>query len=165
MFDSPARFFSDFPLFRRNRFQCLLVKIENHAISAITDCVRFDLYPAAQRFLEHRLELVWFLREIAGRFGRVAVRFQQRGSTRTQRPVKNNFDCTLCESVIEFIDCRSFFQKSLRIFARSVNRIDESNFRCAINVGVPDKIDIVLVAAGILDFAPAQTDLAIDPAQ
>ena len=67
--------------------------------------------------------------------------------------------------MIELIDCRSFAQEVLRILARSINRIDESNFRCAINVGVPDKIDIVLVAAGILDFAPAETDLAIDPAQ
>ena len=55
---------------RRDGFERLFVKIENQSIGAIADRVRFDLNAAAQRFFEHRPQLLWFLREKTGRVGR-----------------------------------------------------------------------------------------------
>src|SRR4029453_17676795 len=67
--------------------------------------------------------------------------------------------------MVEGINCQSRAQKVLRIFPRPINRIDESDFDFAGLECLPDKIDIVFVAAGVLNFAPAQPHLTIDPAQ
>ena len=47
MLDAPARL-ANFSLFRRNGFECLFVKIEDHSIGAIADGVRLDLNAATQ---------------------------------------------------------------------------------------------------------------------
>src|SRR5260370_29130367 len=65
----------------------------------------------------------------------------------------------------ESVQGRSLFQKVLRIFSRTKNAINKSNFDFAGLKRLLNKIDIFLVAAGILNFAPAKPDLAIDSAK
>ena len=50
----------------------------------------------------------------------------------------------------------------LRIFSGPVNRVDEPDFNFAGLKRLLNKIDIFLVAAGVLNFAPAEPHLAID---
>src|SRR6059058_6316782 len=64
--------------------------------------------------------------------------------------------------VIERVEGRSFFQQILRIFTRAKDAINKSNFDFAGLKPLLNKIDIFLVAAGVLNFAPAKPDLAID---
>ena len=73
--DAPAGL-ADFSLIRRHGLQRVFVKIEDRAIRAIADGVGFDLHAAAKRFLEDRLQLCFFLGEIAGSLRRVRIRFQ-----------------------------------------------------------------------------------------
>src|ERR1700730_9190641 len=63
------------------------------------------------------------------------------------------------------IDCGSFAQKAFRIFTWSVDRVYEPYFRFTSVEDTVNKIDIVIAAAGILDFAPAEVDLALDSSE
>src|SRR5438876_6425207 len=67
--------------------------------------------------------------------------------------------------VIERVEGRSFFQEILRIFTRAKDAINKSNFDFAGLKPLLNKIDIFLVAAGVLNFAPAETDFAIDSSE
>ena len=67
--------------------------------------------------------------------------------------------------MIECVDRRSVAQKILHIFARTVNGVDESNFDFSGFEFFPDNVDIFLVTASILDFAPAEFEFAVDSAQ
>ena len=67
--------------------------------------------------------------------------------------------------MIERVDRRSAAQKILRIFARTVDGVDESNFDFSGFEFFADNVDIFLVTSGILDFAPAEFELAVDSAQ
>src|SRR5260370_40064379 len=157
--------FADSSLLRALRAKGLLVKIENHAVRAIANRMRLDLNATAQGFLEHRFQLLGFFSEITGSFGRVTVWFQQRRAARAERAVKDHFERALREVVIVIVDGRSFFQKSLRIFPRPINRVDKADLDFAFAEKFSDKIDIVFVAAGVLNFAPAEPDLAVYPVQ
>ena len=171
--DAPARL-ADFPLVRRDGFECLFVKIENHAVGAIADCVRLDLNAAAQCFFEHRPQVFRLFGEITGSVGRVAVRFEQRRAARAERAVENDFDRALREMVIVGADYGEWrhLADGLRIswkdatlrasFARAVNGVDKPQLHFSVGVKLAHKIDIVLVAAGVLNFAPAEFDLAFD---
>src|SRR6266542_418591 len=164
VFDAPARL-ANFSVFRRNRLKRLLVKIENDAIGAIADCVRFDLDTAAQRFFEQRTQLLGFLGEKTGRVRRVVVRLQQGSATRTERAVEDDFDRALREMVMKLVNCRPSSQEILCIFARTINGIDNSYFYFPIGECFLNQFDVFHVAAGILNFAPAEPDLAIDAEQ
>src|SRR5437660_1116407 len=67
--------------------------------------------------------------------------------------------------VIERVNRRSFAQEILRILTRTVDGVNESNFDFSGFECFPDKIDIFFVAAGVLDLAPAEFNLAVDSAQ
>ena len=67
--------------------------------------------------------------------------------------------------MIERVERRSFFQKVLRIFSRAKNAIDEPDFGFAVSERLLNKSDIFLVAAGVLNFAPAEPNLAFDARQ
>src|SRR6266536_2107985 len=67
--------------------------------------------------------------------------------------------------MIERVDSGSFAQEILRILARTVDGVDESNFDFASLECLPDEIDIFFVAAGVLYSAPAEFDLAVDSPQ
>ncbi len=62
-------------------------------------------------------------------------------------------------------DCRSFVQELLSIFAGPVNRVDKPQLHFSIIEAFANYFDVIGMAAGILDFAPAETDLAIDSEQ
>ena len=121
-----------------------------------------DLDSAAECFFKHWPQLFRFFGEITGSLGRVVVRLQQRRAARTERAIKNNFDRALGEMMIERADRRAFLQKVLRVFARPINAIDQPDLCSAFAVNFFDEINVVLVTAGILNFAPAEADLAID---
>ena len=67
--------------------------------------------------------------------------------------------------VIERVDGGSFAQEILRVLTGTVDGVDESNFDFASLECILDQIDVFLVAAGVLNFAPAEFDLAVDSAQ
>src|SRR5215471_6390131 len=64
--------------------------------------------------------------------------------------------------MIETVNDRAFIQKILCIWSRPVDAIDESNPGLGIEVNLLNKIDIVFMTAGVLNFAPAESDLAIN---
>src|SRR5215213_3111117 len=68
--DAPARL-ADLSLRGRHGSESLFVEVKGNAIGAITDGVRFDLYPLLQRFDEHRQQLIGFGGEEAGSLWRV----------------------------------------------------------------------------------------------
>ena len=123
--------------------------------------MRLDLNAAAQGFLEHRVQLFGFFGEITGSFGRVTVWLQQRRAARAERAVKDHFERALREVVIVIVDGRSLFQKSLRIFPRPINRVDKAQFYFSLVETFSNYFDVVCIAAGVLNFAPAEFDLAI----
>ena len=127
--------------------------------------MRLDLNAAPQSFFEHWLQIFRLLGQIAGSVRPVAVRFQQRCATRTERAVEDNFDRALCVVMVERVDYRSFAQKTLRVVARAVNAIHKTQFHFAGFEHLVEKIDVVVMAAGVLDFAPAEFDFAIDSSQ
>src|ERR1043166_2787477 len=170
MLHSPPRLF-DWSLIRRDCFEGRFVRIENRPVRSIADRVCLNLKTAPQRLLEHWLQLFRLFGEVAGSLRGVAVRFEQCGPARTKRTVEHNFNRALSEMVIERINGRAFFQKILRVFTWTVNAIHETDFGGTISVSFLDEIDISLricghsvseVAAGVLNFAPAESDLAID---
>src|SRR5205807_4673329 len=126
------------------------------------DRVRLDLKSASQRFFKHRSQLFGLLGEVTGSVRRVVVRFQQRCAARTERAVEDHFDRTLREMMIEGVEGDAFLQEIIRVVARTVNAIGETNLRFAVAVNFFDKIDVFLVAAGVLNLAPTESDLAID---
>src|SRR5438309_11289707 len=67
--------------------------------------------------------------------------------------------------VIERVEGRSFFQEILRIFTRAKDAINKSNFDFAGLKPLLNKIDIFLVTAGVLNFAPAEPDFAVDSSE
>ena len=160
VFDAPAGF-ANFSLAGRHRVKGLLVKIEDHAVRAIANRVRLDLNAAAQGFLEHRFQLFGFFGEITGSFGRVTVWFQQSRAARAERAVQDHFERALREVVIVIVDGRSFYQKSLCIFPRPINRVDKAQFYFSLVETFSNYFDVVCIAAGVLNFAPAEFDLAI----
>src|SRR5438876_7071026 len=89
--------------FRRHGFKRLLVKIENSAIGAVADRVRFDLNATAQRLFKHWRQLFRFLREETGAVGFVRIGREQGRAARAERTIKNHFDRALREAVIEYI--------------------------------------------------------------
>src|SRR5260370_29765923 len=153
--------FADSSLLRALRAKGSLVKIENHAVRAIATRVRLDLNATAQGFLEHRFQLVGFFPEIPGSFGRVTVWFQKRRAARAERAIKDHFERALREVVIVIVDSRSFFQKSLRIFPRAINCVDKAQFYFSLVETFSNYFDVVCIAAGVLNFAPAELDLTI----
>src|ERR1051325_935442 len=170
MLHSPPRLF-DWSLIRRDCFERRFVKIENRPVRSIADRVCLNLKTAPQRLLEHWLQLFRLFGEVAGSLRGVAVRFEQCGPARTKRTVEHNFNRSLGEMMIERINGRAFSQKVLGVFARTVNAIHETDLGGAVAVSFLNKIDISLgvgrhsiskVAAGILNFAPAESALAID---
>ena len=108
VFNSPPRFLN-LPLVRRHRFERAFVKIENHPIGAIANCVCLDLNASTQCFLKHRFQLFRFFGEVTGSLGRIAVRLEQRRAARTERAVENHFDRALGEMVIKRVERDSFF--------------------------------------------------------
>jgi len=67
--------------------------------------------------------------------------------------------------VIEPVDCRPVSQEILCIFTGTINGIDKSDFCFPIGERFLDQFDVCLVAAGILNFALAEPDFAIDAQQ
>src|SRR5882724_6301041 len=67
--------------------------------------------------------------------------------------------------VIEPVDGGSFAQEILRVLAGTVDGVYKSTFDFASPECILDNINVFLVAAGVLDFAPAEFDLAVDSAQ
>src|ERR1700751_3274599 len=128
--DAPTRLLN-LALARWDGSECGFVKIENSPIRAIANSVRLDLNSATQRFFKHRPQHFRFLGKITGRFGRVTVRPEQRCPARAKRSIENHLDRALGEVMIEGVDCRSFTQKVLRIFAGAINTVDEPDFRVA----------------------------------
>ena len=64
--------------------------------------------------------------------------------------------------MFECVEHRAFLQKIVRVRSWTKTRIHKPDIGFAVRVNLLNKIDIVLVAAGVLNFAPAQTDLALD---
>ena len=62
-------------------------------------------------------------------------------------------------------DCRSFAEELLSIFAGPVNGVDKPQLHLSFIETFANYFDVVGMAAGILDFAPAELDLAIDSEQ
>ena len=125
----------------------------------------FHLDAAAQRLFEHWSKVFRFLPEKTGGFGRVAVRLQQSCAARAKGAVEKHFDRALGKMVIERVDDGSFAQEILRVLAGTVDGVDESTFDFASSECFLDNIDVFPVAAGVLKFAPAEFDLALDSAQ
>ena len=63
------------------------------------------------------------------------------------------------------VDRRSLAQKTLRIFARAENGIGKTQFHFFLVETFSNYFDIVGIAAGVLNFAPAEVDLALDSEQ
>src|SRR5436305_9123873 len=72
---------------------------------------------------------------------------------------------------LEGIKRRTFFQEALRVFARAVNAIDETDLCAAITVNLLDEINVPFGigrqsvserTACILNFAPAKRELAFN---
>ena len=164
MLDAPARL-ANFALVKRNSFECILVKIENCAVRPIADGVRLDLDTAAKRFLEDWFQIRFLLGEKSRGVRRITIRFQQRRATGAERAVENHFDCTLREMMIVGVDCRSFPQELLNIFAGPVNGVDKPQLHFSFIEAFANYFDVTGMAAGVLNFTPTETDLAIDSEQ
>jgi len=67
--------------------------------------------------------------------------------------------------VIVGVDRRSLAQKTLRIFARAENGIGKTQFHFFLVETFSNYFDIVGIAAGVLNLAPAEVDLALDSEQ
>src|SRR5947207_15756097 len=67
--------------------------------------------------------------------------------------------------MIERVNGASFAQEILRILTGTVDGVNESNFDFSGFECFPDKVDVFFVTPGVLDFAPAKFDLAVDSAQ
>ena len=162
MLNPPPRL-AHLSLLGRHRFERLFVEIENRPVRTIPDRVGFDLDSAPQGFLEQRPQF-GFLRCKKPRSVRgVAIRFQQGRAARAEGAVENDLDGALREPKIVAVQRWSFFQEPLRIGARAINGVVDSDLELALRVKPPHQIGIGLLAAGILDLAPAQFDLAFDP--
>ena len=116
----------------------------------------------AQRFFKHRRQLFRFLREETGSVGFVRIRREQGRAARTERTIKNHFDRALRETVIECIQGRAIFQQCVGGFTGAVSGIEHAQFHFSGGVGAPDDFLIRQLTAGVLNFAPAEFDLAID---
>ena len=100
------------------------------------------------------------MREVTGGFGRVRVGLEQGGAARTERSVENYFECPLRETVLVTIQCHPVMQQRDRRRPRCVDRIIDTQFHLAGIERMPHPRDIRQLASRILDFAPAQRDLA-----
>ena len=90
------------------------------------------------------------------------IRCEQGRAARTERTVENHFDRALREMVIKCVQGRSVFQQCVGGFARTVSRIVNAQLHFVRVEGASDDCLIRQFTAGVLNFAPAEFDLAID---
>src|SRR5262245_45446891 len=89
----------------------------------------------------------------------------KRRPARTKRAIRNNFTSALSEMMVVGIDCRSVLQKSIGFFARTVDAIVQPNF-CFTGVeSFSDQLNIIEIASGVLNLAPAEFQFSLDTQQ
>ena len=91
MLVAPARFL-DFPLGFGHGLHRLFVFINDEAIAAVADRVRFDLNATTQSLLQDRLQRFLFNRQKPGSVRLVRLRREQRRAARAKRSIGVKFD-------------------------------------------------------------------------
>ncbi len=126
--------------------------------------MRLDLNAAPQRLFEDRLQFLFLLGEEPGGLGRVCVRLEERGAARPERAIEWDLERAECVTVIELIHRNAFPQKLGRRRSRSVDRVVNPKLHLARLKRLPHRREILEIAAGVLDLAPAQFDFPLRPA-
>src|ERR1051325_1376403 len=160
MLDAPA-WLGNFTFARRHGFECPFVLVEYETIRAIADRMRLDLNSLAQCVDQHRSRLFRFHGQETGCVGRVRVWTKQRGATRTQRAIRDNFYRPQIEAILERADRWSFLEQTRGVWSWPVNGFVDTQLDRAGRVKFFEDGDLIVTAARILNLRPAEGDVAL----